>query len=64
VDITRGHYTYALNKAPVLAAKTRAQLERRVPAEKLPAVKPGIKGWYAGYAATVTGTTVKAAVRE
>ncbi|KAB8072424.1 mitochondrial carrier domain-containing protein [Aspergillus leporis] len=48
---------------PFESAKTRAQLERRVPAEKLPAVKPGIKGWYAGYAATVTGTTVKAAVQ-
>ncbi|KAF5866883.1 hypothetical protein ETB97_008687 [Aspergillus alliaceus] len=48
---------------PFESAKTRAQLERRLGKEKLPSVKPGIRGWYAGYAATVTGTAVKAAVQ-
>lgn len=45
----------------LVAAKTRAQLKRRN--HDVAAIKPGIRGWYAGYGATLVGTTVKASVR-
>nr|AZB53125.1 mitochondrial tricarboxylate transporter [Aspergillus terreus] len=46
---------------PFESAKTRAQLKRRN--HDVAAIRPGIRGWYAGYGATLVGTTLKASVQ-
>ncbi|KAA8649351.1 uncharacterized protein ATNIH1004_005252 [Aspergillus tanneri] len=48
---------------PFESAKTRSQLKRGVSEEVQATLASRLKGWYVGYTASVTGTTIKAAIQ-